>query len=392
MLVISEIALSMVLLVGAALLVRSFLAMERVEPGFDPSNLLTMRINLAGPAYDSTYQRFAFFDQLLTRLDAQPGIVSASITNNIPLGGSNNNNFFVPEGKDTKLGSEPLMEIRWVSPRYLETLRIPLVAGRMFSQQEWADSGAAGRVAVINQYMAESMYGGPGQALGRRFIFGSATDTSRRWITIIGVAGDVKVRALNEPSKLEGYMPYRQGGWSSAAIVVRTPTDPARASSTVVNALKALDPQVPAFRVLTMDANIQRSYWQQAFYGRIFGAFAVIALVLAAVGLYGVISYAVSQRTQEIGVRVALGAQRGDVTRLIVGQGAALGGVGIVIGLAGALLVTRTLRTLLFGISPLDVASFAGVALALAAIALVASWIPARRAARVDPMEALRYE
>lgn len=391
-LVIGEVALSLVLLVGATLLVRSFLAMQRVETGFDPSNLLTIHVNLEGPAYDSTYKRVDYFDRLLTRLNSQPGIVSASITNNIPLGMSNNNSFFVPEGKETQLGSEPLLEIRWTSPRYLETLRVPLVAGRMFNQQEWADSGVTGRVAVINQYMARTLYGSPAEALGRRFRFGSVTDTTRRWITIIGVAADVKVRDLSETPKLEGYMPYRQGGWSSAVIVVRTRDDPTHATGVVLAALKATDPLVPPFRVLSMDASIQRSYWQQSLYGKLFGAFAVIALVLAAVGLYGVISYAASQRTQEIGVRVALGAQAGDVVRLVVGQGAALGTVGIALGLVGALAVTRTLRTMLFGVSPLDAASFVGVSVVLGIIALLASYVPARRAARVDPVDALRSE
>jgi putative ABC transport system permease protein len=391
-LVVGEVALSLVLLVGAALLIRSFLGMQNVKPGFDPSNLLTMRVTLNGPAYDSTYKRYEFWNRLLTRLNAQPGIVSASITNNIPLSGNNNNSFFAVENQDTKLGSEPLLEIRWVSPRYLETLRVPLVSGRMFNQQEWADSGVTGRVAVVNQYMAEKFWKSPQAALGKRFRFGSATDTSRAWITVIGVAADIKHKQLTSLPDLQGYMPYRQGGWNAAVIVVRTRGEPTQATGTVLAALKQGDPLLPAYRVLSMDANIARSYWQQSLYGKMFGAFAVIALVLAAVGVYGVISYAVSQRTQEIGVRVALGAQRGDVMRLIVGHGALLGGIGIVIGLVGALAMTRFLRTLLFGVSPFDPVSFGSVAAVLTAIALLASYIPARRAAKVDPVEALRYD
>src|SRR6185312_7332437 len=172
--------------------------------------LLTMRVTLLGPSYDSTYKRFAFWDRFLTQLNGQPGIVSASITNNIPLGGSNNNNFFVPEGEDTKLGAEPLLEIRWVSPRYLETLRVPLVAGRMFTQQEWADSGAAGRVAVVNQFMARKFWKTPADAIGKRFSFGNATDTTRQWITVVGVAADIKDRQLTSDPDLQGYVPYRQ--------------------------------------------------------------------------------------------------------------------------------------------------------------------------------------
>jgi predicted permease len=284
------------------------------------------------------------------------------------------------------------LEIRWVSPKYLETLRIPLRRGRMFTQQEWADSGVTGRVAVINEYMAQKFWKTPDAALGKRFRFGNVTDTTRRWITIIGVAADIRHRQLTADADLQGYMPYRQGGWNTAAIVVRTRGEPAQATSTVLSTLKQADPLVPAYRILSMDANIERSYWQQALYGKMFGAFATIALVLAAVGVYGVISYAVSQRTQEIGVRVALGAQRTDVLRLIVGHGALLGGIGIAIGLVGALAVTRFLRTLLFGVSPFDPASFVGVSLTLTVIALLASYIPARRAAKVDPVEALRYE
>ena len=391
-LVVGEIALSVILLVGAALLIRSFLGMQSVKPGFDPSNLLTLRVTLSGPAYDSTFKRFAFWDRFLTQVNQRPGIVSAAITNNVPLGGGNNNSFFIPEDQPPQPGSEPLLEIRWVSPRYLETLRIPLVRGRMFTQQEWADSGVAGRVAVINEHMATQLWKSPDNALGKRFKFGYATDTLDRWITVVGVAADIKHRQLTADPDYQGYMPFRQGGWNSSAIVVRTLGDPTRATGTVVAALKETDPYVPAYRVLSMDATIERSYWQQALYSKMFTGFAAIALVLAAVGVYGVISYSVSQRTREIGVRVALGAQRTNVLQLIVGHGALLAASGIVVGLAGALGVTRFLRSMLYGVSPFDPVSFVAVTAALSAIAFLASYLPARRAARVDPVEALRAE
>ncbi len=391
-LVIGEVALSVILLVGAALLIRSFLGMQSVKPGFDPSNLLTMRVTLSGPAYDSTYKRSAFWDRFLTNINQRPGIVAAAITNNIPLGGGNNNSFFSAEDQPAQPGSEPLLEIRWVSPRYLEALEVPLVRGRMFTEQEWADSGAAGRVAVINEHMATQLWKSPDDALGKRFKFGYANDTLNRWITVVGVAADIKHKRLTQEPDYQGYMPYRQGGWNSSAIVVRTLGDPTRVTPTVLAALKETDPYVPAYRVLSMDATIERSYWQQALYSKMFTAFAAIALVLAAVGVYGVISYSVSQRTREIGVRVALGAQRTNVLRLIVGHGALLAAVGIGIGLAGALGVTRFLRSMLYGVSPFDPVSFVVVTLVLSGIAFLASYLPARRAARVDPIEALRQE
>jgi len=391
-LVVAEVALSLILLVGAALLIRSFMGMQSVKPGFDPSNLLTMQVTLTGPQYDSTFKRQAFWDRFLTDINARPGVVSAAITNRVPLSGGNNNSFFVMEDQPSQAGSEPLLEIRWVSPRYLETLRVPMIRGRMFTQQEWADSGAAGRVAVIGEHMAKQFWKNADAALGKRFKFGYATDTSNRWITIVGVVGDIKHKSLTADPDFQGYMPYRQGGWNSAAIVVRTPSDPNRATGTVLAALKQADPYVPAYRVLSMDGTIQRSYWQQALYSKMFTAFAIIALTLAAVGVYGVIAYSVSQRTREIGVRVALGAQRANVLGMILRQGAMLAVYGIGIGLVGALGVTRFLRAMLYGVSPFDPVSFVAVMLVLSAIAFLASYFPARRAARVDPIEALRDE
>jgi putative ABC transport system permease protein len=391
-LVVGEVALSLVLLVGAVLMIRSFLGMQRVNPGFDTGHLLTMRLTLTGPSYDSTYKRQAFWERVLPRLNALPGVTSAAMVNNLPLAGSNNNSLITVEGQVMPLGQEPTLENRYMSTRYLETMRIPVKLGRSFTEQEWADSSVTGRVAVINEYMAQRFWKSPREALGKRFKFANANDTLNRWYTVIGVAPDIKHRQLTSKPDLQGYIPYRQGGWASAFIVLRTPGDPTRVTSSVLSVVKQIDPLVAVYRVMSMDANVQRSFWQQGLYGKMFGAFAIIALVLAAVGVYGVISYAVTQRTQEIGVRIALGAQRRDVLALIVGHGALLGGLGIAIGLAGALGVTRFLRSLLFGVSPFDPGSFVAVSLGLTAIALIASYLPARRAARVDPVDALRYE
>jgi putative ABC transport system permease protein len=240
--------------------------------------------------------------------------------------------------------------------------------------------------------MAKQFWKTPEGALGKRFTFGYATDTLARWITVVGVAADIKHKRLTQEPDFQGYMPYRQGGWSGAAIMVRTLGAPTRATPTVMAALKAVDPYTPAYRVLSMEETIQRSYWQQSLYSKMFTAFAAIALALAAVGVYGVIAYSVAQRTREIGVRVALGAQRGNVLRMVLGDGAVLAAFGVAIGLVGALFVTRFMRSMLYGVSPFDPISFVAVATILSAIAFVASYVPARRAAKVDPIVALREE
>jgi putative ABC transport system permease protein len=391
-LVVVEVALSLILLVGATLLIRSFLGMSSVQPGFDTSNLLTLRLSLNGPAYDSTHKRQAFLERLMPRLSALPGVAAAATINTLPLSNSNNNSSITVEGRPTELGQEPVLSIRWVSPDYLDAMKMPLTRGRMFTDQEWRDSTVNGRVAVINEYMAETMW--PKEdPIGKRFKFGNATDTLNRWFTVVGVVPDVKHQRLNQKPDLQGYAPYRQGGWSGMSIVVRTRGgDPIQATGPVLRALKEVDPMLPAFRIMTMEANVERSYWQQRLYGRIFGVFAVIALALAAVGVYGVISYGVTQRTQEIGVRVALGAQRNDVLRLIVGHGLVLGAIGSAIGLLGAVGATKALTSMLYGIGPWDPVTFASITALLLAVAVLASLIPAARAAKVDPVEALRIE
>ena len=392
-LLVSEVALSVVLLVGAALLLRSFVRLQSTSPGFDQTNLLTMRVYSTGPAYDSTYKRHAFWDRVLADLNARLGVVSAGIANNIPLGGSNNNQFFSIEGQPpaTSSSQQPLLEIRWVSQRYLETMRIPLRRGRTFTTLEAADTGAMGRVAVINEHTAQHFWKTDDNAIGKRFTFGNPQDPKSQWFTIVGVAADIKDKQLTSDLDFQGYAPY-QGQWSSVGLVTRTRGEPALATKTVLAALKSADATLPAYRIMSMEANIARTYWQQALYDKLLAAFAAIALVLATLGVYGVISYAVSQRTREMGVRVALGAQRRDLIRLVTGEGARLGLVGIAIGLVGALAVTRLLRSMLFGVSPFDPASFVAASLVLGGTAVVASYLPARRAAKVDPVEALQAE
>jgi len=386
-LVITEVALSLVLLVGAGLMVRSFLTLKNADPGVDRRNTLTAQFSMLGPAYDSAWARSAFLDRLQPQLAAIPGVRSAALINLLPLTGSNNITIVEAEGQEYRPGEEPTVNFKVVYGDANRALGVPLRRGRSLTLQDVADSA---RAVVINETAARHLF--PGQdALGRRVRFGRATD-SVPWYEVVGVAADVRDRDPSRPVPNQAYLPYRDWEYRTMSIVLRTEGDPMQVAAAMRAAVQGLDPLLPVFNVSSLDRLVQQSWWDRRLYSQLFGAFAVIALLLASVGLYAVIAYGVAQRTREIGVRMALGAGLRDVITMVVRHGAVLTGIGLGIGLMAALALTRVLRGLMFGVSTTDPLVFSGVAAVLAACALLACVVPARRAARVHPVEALRYE
>ena len=386
-LVVAEVALSMVLLVGAALMIRTFLQLQRVDPGFDRRNVLASWVVMAGPRYDAMLSRAAFLDQVLPRLRALPGVTAAAASQAPPLSQSSSSSSFTIEGWSTRPGER--LEGNWqsVTAGYVTFLGIPMLGGRDISAQDVRDSSL---VAVINKTMAEHYWAGQ-DAVGKRFRFGSDEPDSP-WFTVIGVAGDVRHEKLGAPPEDQFYIPYTQAAYRGMMLMVRTSGEPAALAAAMRREVAAVDPQLPLFEQKTMEAMFRFSMWEQRLYGAMFGSFAAVALLLAAVGLYGVMAYMVTLRTHEIGIRMALGAQRRDMLRMVVRRGITLAALGVSIGLVGSFAVTGVLRGFLYGVSATDPLSFIGIPLVLSLVAFLASWIPARRATRVDPMLALRYE
>ena len=388
-LVVGEVALSVVLLIGASLFVRSFLNMQKADAGFSTERLMTLRIYMPGERYAEGPPRAQRVDDILGRIEAIPGVVAATASNNIPLSNGGGGGAVIVEGRPVEPGEEPDIFYAAVTPHWFRTLDVPMLRGRDFAEAEGRDSSG---VAVINQTMADKLW--PKEdPLGRRFRF--TGDTAAPWFTVIGVTRDINTGGIepDEDAQPAAFIPYPYQPSLNTGITIRTSTaNPEQVMSAVRAQIRASDPILPVFEVQTMQTRRDQGYWEFKLFSWMFGIFGAVALVLAAIGVYGVISYGVSQRTHEIGVRMALGARSGDVLRLIIRQGMTLTLAGVFLGLLGAFGVTRVIGSMLFGISPTDPVSFVGIAVFLTSVAVVASYVPARRAMGVDPVTALRYE
>ena len=392
-LVATEIALAMLLLVGSGLLLRSFSRLQEVPPGFQADHLLVADIPLSQNAYAKPEQRFEFFDRLVDRAKALPGVRSAAAASFLPVSGGGGIIHFNIYGRPPKTPHEFIAAgYRTVTPHYFETLGAPLLQGRLFTG---ADTDKSPAVVVINATMARTFF--PDESpLGKRMQLGALPEKDVPWMEIVGVVGDL-LQGLDLGPAAEMYLPYRQADALlpvfQMSVVLRTAApDPLTQASALRSALAEIDPNQPLVKVRSMEQNMSASVAQPRFRTWLIGIFAALALLLAAVGVYGVMSYTVTQRTSEIGIRVTLGAQSADVFRRIVGEGARIALVGVAGGLMAALALTRLLRTFLYGISASDPATFAAVALLLTLVSVAACYFPARRAMRVDPIVALRYE
>ncbi|HEY0380182.1 MAG TPA: ABC transporter permease [Pyrinomonadaceae bacterium] len=389
LLVVAEVALSLVLLVGAGLLIKSFLRLSNVDVGFKPTNVLSMQLSLAQVSYPEPRQRAAFYDQLVSRVESLPGVQAAGTVSELPLSGQENDTFFNIEGKPAAAfgSTENDANIRGISPAYFQALGVPLIKGRFFDGHDNLD---APKVAVVNESFARRYL--PGEdPLGKRLIIDFGPEPFKA--EIVGIVGSVRHSSLAqaEPSA-EMYVSALQAPPYGTNLVVRAAGDPVQLTAAIRSEVQALDKDLPVYNVKTMEQHVSESAAQPRFRTLLLGIFAGVALVLASIGIYGVISYSVTQRTHEIGLRVALGAQAADVLKLVVWQGMKMALIGIAVGLAGAFVVTRVMSSFLFGVSATDPLTFAGVSLLLAVVSFLACYIPARRATKVDPMVALRYE
>jgi putative ABC transport system permease protein len=390
-LVVGEIALSLVLLTGAGLMIKSFYRLTGVDPGFQPDKALTMRMQLSGEKYGDPVKRRAFYDQLLQQVQSLPGVQSAGVITQLPLTTQGLLFSFSLEGQPPLPSANlPQAAFRVISQDYFRAMGIPLLRGRSFTPQDTADAQA---VVIINRTMSERFW--PGQeALGKRFKVGPS-DGSNPWFVVIGVVGDVRQSSLDQALRPEMYVSHLQDRRFFAIprdLVVRTAGDPLAMTATVRAEIWMLDKDLPLFRVRTMEQILSASVAGQRFNMLLLSVFAALALLLAAVGIYGLMSYVTAQRTREIGIRLALGAHARDVLRLVMKQGLVLTISGVAVGMAGAFALTRVMAGLLFEVSVTDPATFTLIAALLTLVALLACWIPARRATKVDPMIALRCE
>ena len=388
LLVVGEVSLALVLLIGATLMCESLVNLWRVPPGFDAQGVLTFDINLPSVRYGKPEQEAAFYRDLVERARNMPGVQSASGIFPLPLSDNRVRTTFVIEGHPVPKSEEPRTQFRTVGLEYFSTMKIPLLAGREFTAH---DNMRSTPVVIINKALADQFF--PGEnAIGKRIRPDAAPLGEPPMREIVGIVGNVKHRGLGEQADPESYMPYEQESIGDMTVVVRASGNPLELAPAMRELVKGLDPEVPLYHVRTLDSYISDSLAQKRFTGLLYGVFAGLGLMLAIVGLYGVMSHLVLQRTHEIGVRLAVGAPRGEILRMVLRRGMWLSGVGMLIGTAVALALSRVLANQLFGVTATDAWTYAGVIAVLGSVAAAATFFPARRATRVDPMVALRYE
>jgi putative ABC transport system permease protein len=384
LLVIAEVTAALVLLVGSGLLIRSFMRLQETDAGMRPENVLALSVSLPTAKYNTHTSRIAFNDQLLARLSALPGVRTAGAISLLPLQTWGNNGPVVAEGEGPYPdGQEPNAEYRIASQDYFRALGVPLIAGRFFNDQDRENAPA---VVIINQTLANEHFANQ-DPIGKRLRAGSPD-----WLTVVGVVGDVKQSGLTQAARAELFWSSLQTSRGGMSVVVRAESEPATLTSAVSEAVLAIDRNIPIYNVKTMEAVIAESFADRRLNMLLLGIFAAVALILAVIGIYSVISYTTMQSTREIGIRMALGAQSKDVLKLIIGHGAVLALIGVALGVVVALGVTRLMATLLYGVTATDPTTFISVSALLMAVALLACYLPARRAMKIDPMIALRYE
>ncbi|MDQ3169666.1 MAG: ABC transporter permease [Acidobacteriota bacterium] len=387
-LVTAEVAMALIALVGAMLFVRSFVNLNKADIGFDPKPLMTMRYYLAGDGYDTTVARPRLVRDIVERIERLPGVEAAYTSNFIPLDGGGGRGPITVDGVAVEADRRPSAAFVGVTPHFVQTIGARLVEGRLLTDTEgWERTP----LALVNETMARELFP-EGRALGRRFQIGR--NDVDDWFTVVGIVTDIQHEDLDDEDAHQpaAYVPYRYSQTTNNGVVIRVAGDPASITPAVRAAIREADANIPVARIRTMDEVRVDTFWQYGLFGSVFSAIGILGLVLASVGVYGVLAYTVSQRRQEIGVMVALGASSGNVLRLIVGQGMKLAGIGVVIGLFGAVLAGMAAQSVLFNVSPFDPLSFVGVSLFMMGVAFVASAIPARRATKVDPIIALRAD
>jgi predicted permease len=387
-LVILEVAMTLVLLVGAGLLIKTVFKLYNVDTGFNPANVLTMNIGLPQAKYPKRENYIAFYKQLLERVKTLPGVKAAGISSVLPLSGNFDGRGLVVEDHPVPRGEEISVDLYVITPDYLRAMETPLLKGRALSEQ---DSDSAPKVALINETMSRALWAND-EPLGKRVKFPGSEKNPQEWRTIVGIVRDVAQYGLDEKPPMQMYLPHEQFPTSFNSLAVKTELKPEKMMAAVRNEILAVDGEQAAFNVTTLGTLYADSIALRRFFMLVLIVFAGLALSLASVGIYGVISYSVSQRTHEIGIRMALGAQRRDILQLVIKQGMLLAVIGVAIGLTAAFALSQVMEKLLFGVSATDALTFSTVALILTGVAMVACLVPARRAARTDPMVALRYE